>query len=416
MNLRLLHYLAFFAACAVVLRAAPSDDDDEDIDYLGYYSKSRDRVTFGYQFRQGAKVHFGNVGEVHPALASTNAAGQTLYAYTNGNLLTDILRANEKDANGNQTSTPGSRYTVLGTDSNGNPTVTGDYLSYTAGQTRNWSYNSLNQITPDGAHVQMSQYTATSNGASFDGSRKLSSGIELQLIRRLNSVDAKFGISLVTGFSLNGISSKTAGSVTSTLHVMTDTYATIGGQAVPTALTGTIYVQPYYTSFTQSDGTINPSGYEATVPLNGTPVSSVQKTLVTPANVTGIWRVNGAYYALRFGPQFTTQVYHSISLSAGLGLTGAYASTNDVADETLTVNIDGTDATTSVHDTSAASKLMLGYYANLDASWDANERTGFFAGLNYESLGSYDQKVSSRITKIDIGNTAGIRGGISIKF
>ena len=418
MNLRHLRYLALFAALTIVLRAAgPSDDEDEDIDYLGYYSKSRDKVTFGYNFRQGAKIHFGNVGEVQPTLTTRSTTGQVLTSYINGSVSTDALRPNEKDANGNQISTAGGRYTVLGTDANGNPTITGDYLSYTAGQTRYWGFSSDNQIIGGGAQVNLSQYAATSNGAGFDGKRKLSNGIELQLVRQLNSSESRIGISLVAGFALNSINSKASGSSTSTLHILTDTYATVGGQAIPTiGASGTTFLTPTYTSYSQSDGSVNPTGYETTVPLNVVPVARTINNNAGPVDVSGIWRVNGAYYAFRFGPQISAQVFRGFSLNAGLGITGAYVGTNDTADESLTVTVDGNVDTALVHVTSTASKFLSGYYANLDASWEANERTGFFAGVNYESLGSFDQALGGRVTKIDLGNTAGIRGGISIKF
>ena len=59
---------------------------------------------------------------------------------------------------------------------------------------------------------------------------------------------------------------------------------------------------------------------------------------------------------------------------------------------------------------------MSGYYANLDATWAVNGRTGFFAGLSYEKSGDYTQTVGGRTAKIDLGTTAGVRGGLNIKF
>ena len=422
MNLRLPFRLALLAATAIALHAAPSDDDDEDIDYLGYYSKSKDSLTFGYQMRQGAKVHFGNIGQVQPSLTSTNAAGQTVYTYTNGSLTIDAARpygafAAEKDVNGNLVPTTNGRYTILGTDANGNPTITVDFLAYQAGQTRYWGFSSLSQISSSNpSQVIMSQYTATSDGASLDGKRKLSSGVELQLKKQLNSVESKVGFSLAASFSLNSLSSKTAGSVQSTLRLHTDTYATADGVPVPTSLSGTIISAPTFASYSQSDGTVNPSGLETTVPLLTSPVYSSGDTIVSKTNVNGTWRINGAYYTLRLGPEVNAQVFRNISLNAGAGFSLAYVGTNYNVSETLTVNLYGTDESTTDTEAGTSTKFLTGYYANLGAAWEANERTGFYAGLNYESFGSYTQQLGSRLTKIDLSGTVGFRGGISIKF
>jgi hypothetical protein len=117
---------------------------------------------------------------------------------------------------------------------------------------------------------------------------------------------------------------------------------------------------------------------------------------------------------MKIGPEIRTNFTKDFGMSASVGVAGAYAGTNYTATEQLTV--DGIAAPIGKPETSSINKFMPGYYANIDALWQANERTGFFAGITYEQFNSYDQSVGGRTAKIDLGSTAGIRGGISIKF
>ncbi len=65
---------------------------------------------------------------------------------------------------------------------------------------------------------------------------------------------------------------------------------------------------------------------------------------------------------------------------------------------------------------SSDAKLLGGFYADVNVDWVATERTGLFAGVTMQQLGSYEQEVGGRTAKIDFGSAAGIRGGLSYKF
>jgi hypothetical protein len=41
---------------------------------------------------------------------------------------------------------------------------------------------------------------------------------------------------------------------------------------------------------------------------------------------------------------------------------------------------------------------------------------GIFGGFSAQQLSDYEQKLGDRRAKIDIGNSVGIRGGVSIRF
>lgn len=100
-----------------------------------------------------------------------------------------------------------------------------------------------------------------------------------------------------------------------------------------------------------------------------------------------------------------------------MGVAGTYVGTSYTALESFEIEgITGTIPSTPVLETNTTNKFLPGYYANLDATWTINDRTGLFAGVSYDNLGEYSQSVGGRTAKIDLSATAGVRGGLSIKF
>lgn len=423
MNYRLLLALLLATASVVALRAA--DDDDDDFADPGYYANSKSTIRFGYRLTSGAKVHFGNLGTV-PYLHSIApvSAGEADRSYDNGIVNKDIARANETnpasvtpDVGQSLASTVqlgnGRYQTFLTTNTNGTLTTvqTGEFLGLASGQTRMWSYQNASQVNAAGTGIVMSQYSATSNGAGLDGKKELSAGVELEVAQYLGKIGKRFEVSLVGGLSLNGIHNRQAGNVSSTLHTLSDTYSLLG-HAAPTA--------PYLTGSATQESRTLPDGttiqYETTVPLASVPDASAHTETETPgaANVSGVWRIKGAYYVMRVGPEIRANITENFGLRAGLGFSGAYVGTNYTAVEQL--NITGVSNPISTTENSEQNKFMPGYYANMDAEYAVNERTGFFAGVSLEQYGDYNQSVGGRTAKIDLGSTASIRGGINIKF
>ena len=74
------------------------------------------------------------------------------------------------------------------------------------------------------------------------------------------------------------------------------------------------------------------------------------------------------------------------------------------------------DQTLSVTEESDTSKFLGGYFADLNFDWAANERTGLFGGITAQKFDGYDQTLGGRTARVDLGNSVGLRGGISIKF
>src|SRR4051812_40657176 len=125
MTLRSLkHILLLSTLAAPVLLPAQlssSSSEEERLEKLmadsAQWYVPRNRVSIGFRvLSSGGKVTFGNLGNVPFELTvDPVSAGAVDRAYNNGTVKSDAPRLNEKDANGNQTSTPGTRYGVTGT-------------------------------------------------------------------------------------------------------------------------------------------------------------------------------------------------------------------------------------------------------------------------------------------------------------
>jgi hypothetical protein len=451
MKLRLL--LALLAAMTVVLAVSRADDDEEDddqeFDYFAYFSRSHHNLTFGFRATQGAKVKFGNVGIIPSAtpvapFTSDQTANNVNRVYDNGAVFADGYRTSEYDASG---TTVISRPSVLNTttgvvttintyqtsspqvDVNGAPVVlngsqltaiTGNYLGFTPGTSRLYGINTPIQVGEGGpGTVTFTQYSVDSLGESMDGHRNISGGVELQAERLFSDPSKRIRFSLLAGISLNGINSKVSGTVKGRLHIINDTYVIGTLPALP--------VYPYATPDLGSVSYVDALGNTVTYPVEQSPYitlptsPSARTETDSPdeVDVDGIWEVKGSYLVMKLGPQIDATVTPNLSFNASAGFAAAYAGTNFSAIETTTIANDPTLAVPTITTgavTSEVSKVLAGYYANFDANWAINERSGLFAGLEYESFSDYNQTLAGRTAKVDLSGNASLRGGLTIKF
>lgn len=424
--------LLALASAPVLLTAQTSSSEEERLEKLMADSSQwyvpKTTVSIGFRMlNSGGKVAFGNLGAVaFDSEVAPISAGLVDRVYDNGAVRTDVPRLDEKDAAGNVITTPGSRYPILSTvtvnvtDANGNVTgtedillQTGDFLAYTPGLTRTWGYGSSTQLTGDG-RVAMSTYSASSEGANALKESGASAGVEFQYVRHFSKPASRLQWGVLAGITLNGINSKTAGTVTSTLNTRTDYYS-LGGMTVPDAP----YFAPSFDDYLSSSGEVLRSdGLETTVPIVATPLSHEETATPQGIEVDGNWQVKGAYFMMRLGPTIRTQLTARFGLSASLGVAGAYTGTTYSVTETFQVpDLAGViiGAGRGTEQTSQT-KFLSGYYADLNMEWAATERTGLFGGFTAQKFDGYDQSVGSRTARIDLGSSVGVRGGVSIRF
>lgn len=377
--------------------------------------ESKWTVTAGLRASSGGgEVSFGSLGQVAPS-RSVDPLGQTSAGrnYDNGTVITDAPRLNERAGNvpdGEVISTPGGRYDVKATNSDGQTIVVGDYLSYTPGRTRSWGYASADQVTPDG-RIGMSLYSATSEGATAQADGDAAGGIELGLARRLGRFAngrVEWGFGAMIG--LTDINGKARGTVTSTLNTLTDFYS-LNGQAAPTAP----YSGPSFTDLLDSEGKlVSANGRETTTPLGDTPVSRTETSVAGGATVEGYWQIKGAYYLIRLGPQMRARVTDRLALSLSAGFAGAYVGTTYRVEEVL--RTPNPNISVTADEERDQSEFSTGFYGELSAEYWLTSRTGFFAGATYHTLGSYEQSLNGRTANIDLGKGAGFRLGIMTRF
>ncbi len=426
-----LRILAWVPALALTALAQPQSERSAAFDVLSRDSSEwyvpKSTISFGLRvLSSGAQVQFGNLGNIPLSLAIAPAAdGEVDRVYHNGRAMQDSPRANEVDADGNQTSTPGGRYLIQvynndGTQiDNGDGTFTdagdgtfttvGDELSYTPGLTRSWGYQSDSQLSTPG-FVALSGYSATSGGGVASHDQGPTGGIDVQLARALNKPGGRLQWSLVAGVALSDINAKANGTVASTLQARTDFYP-LNGQVAPPAP----YSAPSFGQTLDADGNVAGSdGIETTTPLVAVPAFSANTSLAGGAAVQGNWQIKGAYFLFKLGPAVRTQLWSRLGLSASAGVAGAYSGSRYSVVESMTLP-DVADPI-SVTEESIESKFLSGFYADVSLDWMINERTGFFGGVTMQQLGDYDQSAGGRTARIDLGNTVGLRGGINIRF
>lgn len=409
--------LALISALPAMLSAQEtSAKEDERMAALvrddGQWREPRTRVTVGVRFLStGGQVNFGNLGERIPDEIAAVSAGAADRIYDNGAVALDALRANEKDANGNQVPLTDGRYTVTNTDGQ----VVQNLLGYQAGATRNWQGDYAEQTAAQAGYVGFSSYTAISEGGAFTKKQGMTGGLELQMSRDLGRMGRRVHWGLGAGVTLNGINSKTAGTVSSTLRTRTDYYQILGSTTVTLP-----YSTPSFTTLLDDEGNIvNASGLETTVALNNTPDATLSTItdLAGGAEVRGNWQIKGAYLMVKVGPTLRTQLTERFGLTASAGFAGAYAGTRYSAIESFTVpDMSGLEITVEDIDGSTETKFLSGFYADLTLEWLANDTAGLFGGVTAQQFGDYEQTLGSRTAKIDLGSTVGIRGGVSIRF
>ena len=380
----------------------------------------RSKVSVGFRvLTSGANVHYGNLGNV--PFATTQAAlsdGAVNRTYDNGYVHSDTPRADESDADGVQTSTPGGRYIVKTTvtysvtdpDGNiiGNVTnqeTSADELSYTPGRTRYWSYSLPSQAEQRPGYIAMSSYSAESNGSAFDKKQGPVGGLELQFARILGKATGRLQWSLLTGVSLNDVSSKSARDISATLRTNTDFYS-LNGLDAPVTSVDSPYAGPVFPD----------NVTETTVPVSTVPVDHIETATAGGATVHGKYQVKGAYFLVKVGPGIHTQLTERFGVSASAGVAGAYSGTRYSATEIMDVPEMGTTIANVAPLSSDTTKFLGGYYADFNIDFAASETTGLFAGFTAQKFGDYTQTLGTRTAKIDLGSSVGLRGGISVRF
>lgn len=354
-------------------------------------------------------VTFGGLGGI-PSIRNIPGADQTDFPtrqYDDGGVALDGVRVNESDADGNQTSTPGGRYQVTNDDGE----VVGDYLSYTPGQTREWTYTNASQAG-DGT-VALNTFATESTGTSFNRDAEGSGlGLELAVSRRIMKIGRKFELSLTGSVGTTDFEASAAERITANLITMTDVYNVLGD--VPDAP----YFGPSFESLFDpvTGNIITENGLENTIPLQQITPDRTYVTTLDGANVDGEWDISGVYYAIRLGPEVRLHFNEKLAITAGAGVLGAYVGSDFTVSEELDMGDYGIFQPISVNRTENMSDLLVGFYAQASIEYWLTQRTGLFVGATFESIDDFVQTFGGRTASVVLGDATVVRVGVVHRF
>jgi hypothetical protein len=321
-----------------------------------------------------------------------------------------------------------TRYQVLNSDG----TVFEDEWVYKEGLTRVWSVDSASQIH-DGL-IDFHYHTARETGARDGGlggtaeqSGKSSGGFDIQLARDIGLIGKRGSWGIAFSIGMNDISGKTNQSIVADELIATGTYKL--NDPIPTvdvSQTGTYYSAPSPAAFSQGGGGVEDSArlsQTAVDPSTGQPLATgtALPTTVIPnaATVTGQWKIKGAYYLMRLGPQFRYYASKRFSFSANAGIAAAYAGSDFDIDETLaTPTITGVSLTAqpTFVGTSHKREFMIGGYAEVNTEFWITFRTGLYGGVVYEALGKYKHQFNDAVADVNVGSGLSFRLGVITRF
>ncbi len=355
-------------------------------------------------------VDFKDVGTV-PSLRTLPGADQTDYparAYDDGYVVLDGYRENELDENDNPTSTPGGRYTFVPDEDK--PDVYYDLLAYTPGQTRTWGY--LQDSQQGNGTIAMNAFSAQSTGtqlsAEHDGS---SIGFEMAVARRLFKLGSKTEIGFNASIGLTDVKAERNERVISDLITLTDVYQVYGD------LPDSPYDAPNFENlFDDLGNIILENGYEITNPLQQITADRTITVTAGGAQVDGSYKVKGAYYSIRLGPEIRSHLTEKLAVTAGFGFVGAYVGSDFTVTETLDLGDYAIAAPITVTEANEYKDMIAGYYGELSVEYWFTPRTAFFFGGVYESIDDFVQSLGGRSAVISVGNNLIVRVGIITRF
>lgn len=391
-------------------RAPPVEIPDfSNLDEYIYEPKSTAR--FGFRYISGAKTSFSGRGSLLSLENPGAATGANLdRVYHDGAARSDSRAVARLDSGGNPVIDPQTNSAVF-------DPIAPD------GRTNTWNYLDSSQLSLPG-YVALHSYSAEiTDGATRKKDSASSAGMDLSVSRDMGKLwGGRLAWNLTAGISINDIGATTNDRVLARLTTVTDYYSLFGqtpGDAPyssPSAATTTV-VDASGNPVLNDDGSTRTVTTDTSVLIGNEPAGRITGTADDSTSVSNNWKVKGAYYTFRAGPTvwlpITTRLRASMSVGAALVYSGSSYTVTQTFDTPLGADISDTNS-------SAAYKLLPGYYADATIQFDLTERAGLYAGAVFQSAGSYNQNIDTTTahysTKIDLANLSGVRAGLSIRF
>jgi hypothetical protein len=295
------------------------------------------------------------------------------------------------------------------------------------GMTNTWSYENASQLLLNGNitfHDYSSEIIDTS---SHEVSGAPNTGMELILDRDMGKLGKRIKWSITAGFSIADIHSSTYLNVPTAISTLTDTYDLFGQvpPAPPFSSPQTISQAVIGAGGTVESGTTTTSATQSAIQqilLGNAPISRDVDT--QDSTTINRYFTEGAYYTLRVGPMITFPggSHWKLNVSAGPDLIYLGSEYNVLEDLNLGT---GEDYTTLYQKFNT--KILPGYFVDVDVQYQLTDTAGFYLGAIYEGAGTFSQSVPSGndpntgvglayTTKLDFGNQEGLKGGMTVRF
>jgi hypothetical protein len=270
--------------------------------------------------------------------------------------------------------------------------VSGNY----GGQTWNWGYDRPGQIS--GNTIQMHRSKPVGSSASPDtGGDDVNPGAEFTYNRELGRRDdnkLRYGIEAAVNYLNVDLSDR--GSFAAGVVRTTDAYPFTPGTTPP-------LTPPSY------QGSYGGPGFV----IGDTPSSSTTGFAPGGATVAGRRQFEADIWGFRLGPymEIPMGTNFDLSLSAGVavGVVSASASWNE------TVIISGSRAATS-RGSGDDLGVVWGGYVSAKVAWHLSQHWSVEAGAQFQSLGTYDQKLGGRKVELDLSRSVFGVAGVSYSF
>jgi hypothetical protein len=421
--------LVVFASACVFARGQEEEErhappieipDFSNLDEYIYEPKST--VRFGFRNLGGAKVQFsGNATIASPRDPGPATGANQSHYYHDGAVLADTRKAPRKDSEGNPMLDPESGTQI-------SDPIAPD------GRTNNWAMADDRQVqepyAPNGFVAFHSYSAEVVDPTVRDGVGRSTAGIDLSVSRDMGKLfGTRFSWAIVGGMSVNDLSGHKTDRVLANMITTTDLYS-LYGQTPPAAP----YTAPSTTSqavydasgnpLYNSDGSLQVVTVDNSVLIGNTPASrqvTTTQTSVSPDATTGIvtssWKLKGAFYSFRVGPELWIPISSRFRAILSFGPVLIYSGTTYTLNQTFLPDF-GPDVTDSDH--SVVNRLTPGFFADASLQYDLTDKAGFFAGAVYQTASTFTQRINTEsthaATKVDFSNMSGIRAGMSIRF
>ena len=417
-----MRYLRFALCVACLplagLRAAPGDEKQEQqapeeipnfnqLDEYIYVPKST--LSLGNRlFLKGPRTSYGGHGSnpstVNPGNDTTVSIPNISRTYIDGTVYPDARTVIQNTGLGGAVNVP----------------ISPD------GRTNTWSYDVATQLLPDG-NIAFHTYAAEIlDGNTHDTSGARNAGVELILDRDMGKLGKRMTWSMTAGFSIADIRSSVYASVATREMVLTDTYDLFGQVPPappfnsPSTITQTVFGSGG--TVVSGTGTANASqSVTETILIGNSPLNRSETPVLL--NTTNRYFTEGAYYTLRVGPTVTVPFgqHWKLNFSAGPALLYAGSVFNVLEDLQIATGVDFTYLYQKQN-----TRLVPGYYADLNVQYQLTDTAGFYVGGIYQGAGGFSQTLPSGTdsngkplnytSKIDFGSQEGVKGGLTVRF